>query len=203
MTGVLFCFLTCHCGSTGVERIPNKSQNTKLTLERKILPPLMPGFELATFRSRVRRCTNWAIPATGVKHAKSSRRTGSASLGRTDVCGFKLKTNETGLRNKPATMQFQTTEELSPGKKTAFSEMALVTVGRTQSIDAPCQLFRWWNRFHGIQEKKMLSSNWKNFMKLITPHRGITACDRVLDQSRPDVFSKHWKDRNTASSNFM
>ena len=27
---------------------------TKLTLEKKILPPLLPGFELATFRSRVR-----------------------------------------------------------------------------------------------------------------------------------------------------
>ena len=33
----------------GVERIPNKSQYTKLTLEKKILPPLLPGFELATF----------------------------------------------------------------------------------------------------------------------------------------------------------
>ena len=34
---------TCHCGHTGVERTPNKSQHTKLTLEKKILPPLMPG----------------------------------------------------------------------------------------------------------------------------------------------------------------
>ena len=45
---------TCHCGNTGVERTPNKSQHTKLTLEKKTLPPLLPGFELATFRSRVR-----------------------------------------------------------------------------------------------------------------------------------------------------
>ena len=44
---------TCHCGNTGVERTPNKSQHTKLTLQKKILPPLLPGFELATFRSRV------------------------------------------------------------------------------------------------------------------------------------------------------
>ena len=49
---------TCHCGNTGVERIPNKSQHTKLTSEKKILPPLLPGFELAIFRSRVRRATN-------------------------------------------------------------------------------------------------------------------------------------------------
>ena len=33
----------------GMERTPNKSQHTKLTLEKKILPPLLPGFELATF----------------------------------------------------------------------------------------------------------------------------------------------------------
>ena len=49
---------TYHCGNTGVERTPNKSQHTKLTLEKKILPPLLPVFELATFRSLVRRFTN-------------------------------------------------------------------------------------------------------------------------------------------------
>ena len=48
---------SCHCGYTGVERTPNKSQHTKMTLEKKILPPLLPGFELATFRSRVWRST--------------------------------------------------------------------------------------------------------------------------------------------------
>ena len=46
---------TRHYGNMGVERTPNKSQYTKLTLEKKILPPLLPEFELATFRSRVRR----------------------------------------------------------------------------------------------------------------------------------------------------
>ena len=38
----------CHCSNTGVERTPNKSQQRKLTLVKKILPPLLPGFELAT-----------------------------------------------------------------------------------------------------------------------------------------------------------
>ena len=46
---------TFHCGNTGVERTPNKSHHTKLTLEKNVLPPLLPGFELATFRSRIRR----------------------------------------------------------------------------------------------------------------------------------------------------
>ena len=32
-----------------MERTPNKSQYTKLILERKILPPLQPGRKLATF----------------------------------------------------------------------------------------------------------------------------------------------------------
>ena len=41
----------------------NKSQHTKLTLEKKILPPLQQGFEPATFRSRLRRSNHWAIPA--------------------------------------------------------------------------------------------------------------------------------------------
>ena len=48
---------TCRCGNTGVERTPNKSQHTQLALQKKILPTLLPGFELATFRSRVRRST--------------------------------------------------------------------------------------------------------------------------------------------------
>ena len=41
----------------GVERTPNKSKHRKLTLEKKILLPLLPGFELTTFQSRVRRST--------------------------------------------------------------------------------------------------------------------------------------------------
>ena len=39
------------------------SQHTKLTLKKKVPPPLLPGFELATFRSRVRRANQQAIPA--------------------------------------------------------------------------------------------------------------------------------------------
>ena len=35
--------LTCHCGNMGMEEILNKSQHTKLTLEKKILPPLLLG----------------------------------------------------------------------------------------------------------------------------------------------------------------
>ena len=40
----------------------NKSQHRKSTLEKKILPPLLQGFEPVTFRSRVRRSNHWAIP---------------------------------------------------------------------------------------------------------------------------------------------
>ena len=40
----------------------NKSQHRKLTLENKILPPLLQGFEPATFQSRVRRSNHWATP---------------------------------------------------------------------------------------------------------------------------------------------
>ena len=41
----------------------NKSQHRKLTLEKKILPPLLQRFEPTTFRSRVRRSSHSAIPA--------------------------------------------------------------------------------------------------------------------------------------------
>ena len=37
------------CGDMGVEQTQNKSQYTKITLEKKILPLLLPPFELATF----------------------------------------------------------------------------------------------------------------------------------------------------------
>ena len=43
----------------------NKSQHRKLTLEKQTLPPLLQGFEPATFQSRVRRSDHWAIPAHG------------------------------------------------------------------------------------------------------------------------------------------
>ena len=47
----------------------NKSQHRKLTLEKKILPPLQQGFEPATLQSRVRRSNHWAIPVHMMIHA--------------------------------------------------------------------------------------------------------------------------------------
>ena len=47
-----------------MERTANRSRHTKLTLEKKILPPLLPGLELATFRSRVQRSYQQAVPAS-------------------------------------------------------------------------------------------------------------------------------------------
>ena len=41
----------------------NKSQHRKSTLEKKILPPLLQGFQPSTFQSRVRCSNHWAIPA--------------------------------------------------------------------------------------------------------------------------------------------
>ena len=56
--------LTCHCCNIRVEQTPNKSQHTKLSLEKKILLQLQPSSKLATFWSWVWRSTNWAIPIT-------------------------------------------------------------------------------------------------------------------------------------------
>ena len=58
----------CHCSNTWVEGPPNKNRQTKLILEEKILPPLLPGFELATFRPRDRRPHQQAVPAPLLKY---------------------------------------------------------------------------------------------------------------------------------------
>ena len=73
----------CHCNNTGVEQTPNKSQHTKLTLEKKITPPLLPRFKLTTFRSWVRRTNlcyfqrhnTWimsSVPGSNRRWSKSS-----------------------------------------------------------------------------------------------------------------------------------
>ena len=58
-------YFTCYCGTVtrGWNEYQNKSQHRKSTLEKKILPRLLQGFEPATFQSRVRRSNHWAIPA--------------------------------------------------------------------------------------------------------------------------------------------
>ena len=57
---------TCYCGNTGWNGYRNKSQHRKLTLEKKILPPLLQGFKPATFQSWVQRSNHWAIPTPDV-----------------------------------------------------------------------------------------------------------------------------------------
>ena len=42
-------FFSHHCSNMGMEWTLNKSQHAKLTPEKKILPPLVPGFKLAVF----------------------------------------------------------------------------------------------------------------------------------------------------------
>ena len=85
-----------HCDNTGVERTPNKSQHTKLTPEKKILPRLLPKFELATFRSRVRRFDQQAVPAlpvpTLLMHVEEVGAGGTYSL-----C---LQASDVGVRDK-------------------------------------------------------------------------------------------------------
>ena len=53
----------CHCGNTGMEWTPNKSQHTKFTQEKKILPPLPPDLNSQPFDQRVQRSYQQAIPA--------------------------------------------------------------------------------------------------------------------------------------------
>ena len=54
---------TYYGGNTGWNEYRNNSQHRTLTLKRRILPPLLSGFEHGTFRSRVRCSNHWAISA--------------------------------------------------------------------------------------------------------------------------------------------
>ena len=56
-------FLCATVVTRGWNGYRNKSQHRKSTLEKKIILPFQQGFEPATFQSRVRRSTHWAIPA--------------------------------------------------------------------------------------------------------------------------------------------
>ena len=76
---------TRHCGNTGMEWTPNKSQHTKLTLEKKILLPLLPGFELTTFR--VRRSYQQAIH-TNIETQQSSTLFRCKIIIKTDVIQY-------------------------------------------------------------------------------------------------------------------
>ena len=58
----------------GVERTPNKSHHTKLTLEKKILLPLLPGFELATFRPQVWRSYQQAVLANNNDNSNNNNK---------------------------------------------------------------------------------------------------------------------------------
>ena len=53
---------TAVTGGLGWNGYWNKSQHGKLTLETKILTPLLQGLEPTTFQSCVRRSNHWAIP---------------------------------------------------------------------------------------------------------------------------------------------
>ena len=50
---------TRHCGNTGVEGHWNRRQHRKLTQEKEILQPPLPGIKPATFRFRVGLC--WSL----------------------------------------------------------------------------------------------------------------------------------------------
>ena len=56
---------SCHCSNTELEWTLNRSQHRKLTLEKKILPPLLLRFKLTTFLSQVQHSTNKLSPLHG------------------------------------------------------------------------------------------------------------------------------------------
>ena len=102
-----------------------------MSVEKKILPPLLPGLELATFRSRVRRSNQQAIPVTP-KHAYTLDSSKSewadyaavqAECG--NLSGKKLKRNSSGNTRSQSS---KLAEPLwtDPGLKTGISLPELI-----------------------------------------------------------------------------
>ena len=56
--GLMMMMMTCHCGNTEMKQTQNKSQHTKLTLEKKILPPLLPDSNSQPFDHESGALTN-------------------------------------------------------------------------------------------------------------------------------------------------
>ena len=73
----------------------NKSQHRKLTLEKKILPPLLPGLERGTFRSRVRCSNHCAIPAPAQNEHSKINQSGFLKLFLLHIPFLKTKTKTT------------------------------------------------------------------------------------------------------------
>ena len=70
---MLFSSLPATAVTRGWNGYRNKSQHRRSTLEKKIIPPLLQGFEPATFQSRVRRSNHSAIPGPeGQSHKTES-----------------------------------------------------------------------------------------------------------------------------------
>ena len=65
----------CYCDNMGVEQTPNKSQHTKLTLEKKMLPPIdyesgalpasYPGSQVKTVNKRGSQYIYISLISTG------------------------------------------------------------------------------------------------------------------------------------------
>ena len=51
----------------------NKNQHRKLTPEKKILPPLLPVLEPATFQSRIRRSNHWDVLSANIESPHKMR----------------------------------------------------------------------------------------------------------------------------------
>ena len=93
----------------------NKSQHRKLTLEKRIFPPLQQGFEPATFRSRVRRSNHWAIPAPQICGATNQ-------LQSTNYCQkYFTATYKTKYKYTAATFQWVKSWIKTNKQKTVFS----------------------------------------------------------------------------------
>ena len=100
----------------------NKSQHRKSTLEKKIPPPLLQGFEPTTFQSRVRRSNHGAIPAPGSVVVSASE-CGSEGL------GFESYQSQCWIfqpRSAPTQSCWNHTAEFKPLRRCVFEGVTLI-----------------------------------------------------------------------------
>ena len=122
----------CHCGNTGVEQTPSKSQHTKLTLEKKVLLPLLPGFELTTFWPRVWCFTDklFSIWLWKYKNRKKKCSSKQSKWEKLNSWQWKIEKNEKKKKSKKTT----TTTTFNIEKNTAVRRIPVAARFCTHSL---------------------------------------------------------------------
>ena len=119
----------------------NKSQHRKSTLEKKILPPPLRGFELATFQSRVRHSNHRAIPAPANKEVATGVEWGGGGVGALRAGWRKDGPSHACILSTPSPVSHQLRHAYPESSKNALFKFA-----KFRSLNSKIKRKRCWTR---------------------------------------------------------